>query len=190
VEKSAALKGKTLEQLITLSHKDPALQSVFNNAGQHWNHSVFWESLSAQGGRMPSALEKKIIADFGSVPKFQEEFKAASAGQFGSGWVWLVLAADGKLKVTKSANASSPLASGEGRALLTLDVWEHAYYVDFRNRRPDFTENFLSKLADFERAAQKLAQAQAEPAQPARAPAAQAAQAAHGQAVHGPQPAA
>jgi superoxide dismutase, Fe-Mn family len=185
VDKNAALKGKTLEQLIALSQRDPALQSVFNNAGQHWNHSVFWESLSAQGGRMPSALEKKVIADFGSVQKFQEEFKAASAGQFGSGWVWLVLAPDGKLKVTKSANASSPLASGEGRVLLTLDVWEHAYYVDFRNRRPDFTENFLSKLADFEHAAQKLAQVQAEPVQPARTPAAQPA---HGQAAHGPQP--
>jgi superoxide dismutase, Fe-Mn family len=161
VEKNPALKGKTLEQLVALAHKDAALQPVFNNAGQHWNHCVFWESLSTQGGRMPSALEKKVIADFGSVAKYQEEFKAASAGQFGSGWVWLVLGHDGKLKITKSSNASSPLATGEGRVLLTLDVWEHAYYVDFRNRRADFCENFLSKLADYERAAQKLA----EPAQ-------------------------
>src|SRR6185437_147038 len=165
VEKNPALKGKSLEQLITLSHKNAGLQAVFNNTGQHWNHCVFWESLSAQGGRMPEALEKKVIADFGSVEKYQEEFKAASAGQFGSGWVWLIVSHDGKLKVTKSSNASSPLATGEGRVLLTLDVWEHAYYVDFRNRRPDFTENFLSKLANYEAAAQKLAQAEKEPSQ-------------------------
>ncbi len=164
VDKNPALSGKTLEQLITLSNKNTGLQAVFNNAGQHWNHCAFWESLSAQGGAMPSALEKKVIADFGSVVKFQEEFKAASAGEFGSGWVWLILAHDGKLRITKSSNASSPLATGEGRVLLTLDVWEHAYYVDFRNRRPDFTENFLGRLANFENAAQKLATAQAQAA--------------------------
>ena len=162
VEKNPALNGKTLEQLITLAHKNAGLQAVFNNAGQHWNHCAFWESLSAQGGAMPGALEKKIIADFGSMDRYQEEFKAASAGQFGSGWVWLILAQDGKLRITKSSNASSPVATGEGRVLLTLDVWEHAYYVDFRNRRPDFTENFLSRLANYENAAQKLATAQAQ----------------------------
>jgi Fe-Mn family superoxide dismutase len=162
VDKNPALQGKTLEQLITLAHKNAGLQAVFNNAGQHWNHCVFWESLSAQGGRMPDALEKKIINDFGGVDKFREEFKSASAGEFGSGWVWLIRGHDAKLKITKSSNASSPLATGEGRVLLTLDVWEHAYYVDFRNRRPDFTENFLSKLANFENAAQKLAQAEKE----------------------------
>jgi superoxide dismutase, Fe-Mn family len=162
VDKNSALQGKTLEQLITLSHKNAALQAVFNNAGQHWNHCVFWESLSAQGGHLPGALEKKIAGDFGSVDKFREAFRAASAGEFGSGWVWLIRGHDGKLRITKSSNASSPLATGEGRVLLTLDVWEHAYYVDYRNRRPDFTENFLSKLANYENAAQKLAQAEKE----------------------------
>jgi len=162
VDKNPALQNKTLEQLITVAHKNAGLQAVFNNAGQHWNHCVFWESLSPQGGSMPGAFETKIATDFGSVDRFREEFKAASAGQFGSGWVWLIRGQDGKLKITKSSNASSPLATGEGRALLALDVWEHAYYVDFRNRRPDFTENFLTRLANYESAAQKLAQAEKE----------------------------
>jgi superoxide dismutase, Fe-Mn family len=158
VEKNPALKGKSVEQLITLSYKNVGLEAVFNNAGQHWNHCMFWESLSAQGGRMPAALEKKINADFGSVERFRQQFKAASEAQFGSGWVWLIVAPDGRLKVTKSANASSPLATGEGRVLLTLDVWEHAYYVDFHNRRPDFTDNFLDRLVNYENAAHRLAQ--------------------------------
>jgi Fe-Mn family superoxide dismutase len=159
VEKSEALKGKTLEQLIQLSNGKPDLVPVFNNAGQHWNHSFFWNSLSANGGGMPGALEKKLVSDFGGVDKFKEQFKAAALGQFGSGWAWLVAAPDGKLKITKTPNAGTPLATGEGKALLTLDVWEHAYYVDFRNRRPDFTDNFLAKLANYEFAAEQLASA-------------------------------
>src|SRR6185312_1726591 len=159
VEKNDSLKGKSLEEIIKLSAEKPDLQPVFNNAGQHWNHSVFWDSLSPTGGTVPGALERKLTEDFGSVDKFKEAFKAAAVGQFGSGWAWLVLAKDGRLKVTKSANAGSPLATGEGKVLLVLDVWEHAYYVDFRNRRPDFADNFLAKLANFENAAAKLQQA-------------------------------
>lgn len=156
VEKSDALKGKSLEELIRMSYGREDLQPVFNNAGQHWNHSVFWESLSPAGGAIPGVLEKKLIEDFGSVDKFKEIFKTTAVGQFGSGWAWLVLARDGKLKVTKTPNAGTPLATGEGKVLLVLDVWEHAYYVDFRNRRPDFTDNFLNKLANYENAAAKL----------------------------------
>ena len=159
VEKYDSLKGKSLEEIIKLSAEKPDLQPVFNNAGQHWNHSVFWESLSPSGGAVPGALERKLTSDFGSVDKFKETFKAAAVGQFGSGWAWLVVAKDGKLKVTKTANAGSPLATGEGKVLLVLDVWEHAYYVDFRNRRPDFVDNFLSKLANYENAAAKLQKA-------------------------------
>jgi Fe-Mn family superoxide dismutase len=159
VEKNDSLKGKSLEEIIKLSAEKPDLQPVFNNAGQHWNHSVFWESLSPSGGAVPGALERKLTSDFGSVDKFKETFKAAAVGQFGSGWAWLVVAKDGKLKVTKTANAGSPLATGEGKVLLVLDVWEHAYYVDFRNRRPDFVDNFLSKLANYENAAAKLQKA-------------------------------
>ena len=156
VEKNDALKGKSLEELIQLSYGKEELTPVFNNAGQHWNHSVFWESLSPEGGGIPGKLEKKLVEDFGSVDKFKETFKANALGQFGSGWAWLILAKDGKLKVTKTSNAGTPVATGEGKVLLVLDVWEHAYYVDFRNRRPDFTDNFLAKLANYEAAAAKL----------------------------------
>ena len=156
VEKNDALKGKTLEEVIKLAHGREDLTPVFNNAGQHWNHSFFWNCLSPSGGGIPGDLEKKLVSDFGSVDKFKEAFKTAATGQFGSGWAWLVLGKDGRLKVSKTANAGLPLASGEGKALLVLDVWEHAYYIDFRNRRPDFTDNFLAKLANYEFAAQQL----------------------------------
>lgn len=159
VEKNDALKGKTLEQIVQLAHGKDDLVPVFNNAGQHWNHSFFWNSLSPSGGAVPGNLEKKLVSDFGSVDKFKEQFKAAALGQFGSGWAWLILAPDGKLKITKTANAGTPIATGEGKPLLTLDVWEHAYYVDFRNRRADFTDNFLAKLANYDFAAQQLASA-------------------------------
>lgn len=157
VEKNQALQGKSLEQLIAFSNGKEELTPVFNNAGQHWNHSFFWNSLSAdKGGVIPPALEQKLVADFGGVDQFKAQFKTAALGQFGSGWAWLVLAKDGKLKISKTPNAGSPLASGEGKPLLVLDVWEHAYYVDFRNRRPDFTENFLNRLANYEFAAANL----------------------------------
>ena len=156
VEQNDALKNKSLEELVKLSQSDKALAPVFNNAGQHWNHSFFWPCLSPSGGAMPGALEKKIVADFGSVAKFKETFKEAAVGEFGSGWAWLILSSDGKLKVTKTSNASNPLATGEGKALLTLDVWEHAYYLDFRNLRPDFVDNFLNKLANYEFAQRQL----------------------------------
>ncbi len=159
VEKNAALQGKSLEELVKQSHNNADLVPVFNNAGQVWNHNVFWESLSPTGGGIPGVLEKKLVEDFGSVDKFKETFKTSALGQFGSGWAWLILGNDGKLKVTKTPNAGTPLATGEGKVLLVLDVWEHAYYVDFRNRRPDFTDNFLNKLANYEAAAAKLQKA-------------------------------
>jgi superoxide dismutase, Fe-Mn family len=158
VEKNESLKGKSLEEIIRLSYGREDLQPVFHNAGQHWNHSVFWESLSPSGGGIPSSLEKKLGEDFGSVDRFKEQFKAAAVGQFGSGWAWLVMPRDGKLKITKSSNAGTPVATGEGKVLLVLDVWEHAYYVDFRNGRPEFIDNFLNKLANYVAAAAKLQQ--------------------------------
>ncbi len=159
VDKNDALKGKSLEEIIRLAHERGDLAAVFNNAGQHWNHSLFWNSLTPNGGGIPGSLEKKLISDFGGVEKFKEQFKAAALGQFGSGWAWLVLGTDGRLKITKTGNAGTPVATGEGKALLVLDVWEHAYYVDFRNRRADFADNFLAKLANFEFAAAQLAAA-------------------------------
>lgn len=150
VEKNDALKGKSLEELIKLSYNKEDLTPVFNNAGQVWNHTFFWQCLSPNGGGIPGKLEQKLIADFGGVDKFKEQFKAAAVGQFGSGWAWLVQGKDGKLKITKTANAGTPIATDEGKPLLVLDVWEHAYYIDFRNRRPDFTDNFLNRLANYE----------------------------------------
>jgi Fe-Mn family superoxide dismutase len=132
---------------------------VFNNAGQHWNHILFWQSLSPTGGAIPPALEKKIADDLGGVERFKADFKAAAAGQFGSGWAWLVLGTNGKLKITKTPNGSNPLAEGLGHALQGLDVWEHSYYLDFRNRRPDYVANYLDKLANYEFAETRLSAA-------------------------------
>jgi Fe-Mn family superoxide dismutase len=156
VEKDANLQGKSLEEIIKLSHNKPELAPVFNNAGQHWNHNLFWQNMSASGGKIPGKLEAKLVQDFGSVQAFKDAFKVAGVGQFGSGWAWLVLGTDGKLKVTKTPNGSNPLATGEGKALLGLDVWEHSYYLDFRNRRPDYITNWLEKIANYEFAEAQL----------------------------------
>jgi Fe-Mn family superoxide dismutase len=156
VEKDANLQGKSLEEIIKLSYNKPELAPVFNNAGQHWNHNLFWKNLSATGGKIPGKLEAKLVQDFGSVQAFKDAFKVAGVGQFGSGWAWLVLGTDGKLKVTKTPNGSNPLATGEGKALLGLDVWEHSYYLDFRNRRPDYITNWLDKIANYEFAEAQL----------------------------------
>jgi Fe-Mn family superoxide dismutase len=156
IEKDSTLQGKSLEEIVKLSNGKPDLAPVFNNSGQHWNHIVFWQCLSPKGGAMPGKLEKKIAEDFGSVGKFKDEFKAGGISQFGSGWAWLVLGSDGKLKVTRTPNAGNPLATGDGKVLLGLDVWEHSYYLDFRNRRPDYITNFLDKLANYEYAAAQL----------------------------------
>ena len=156
VEKDANLQGKSLEEIIKLSYNKPELAPVFNNAGQHWNHNFFWPNMSATGGKIPGKLEAKLVQDFGSVQAFKDAFKVAGVGQFGSGWAWLVLGTDGKLKMTKTPNGSNPLATGEGKALLGLDVWEHSYYLDFRNRRPDYITNWLDKIANYEFAEAQL----------------------------------
>jgi Fe-Mn family superoxide dismutase len=156
VEKHAELEGKTLEEIITLSHGKPDMAPVFNNAGQHWNHNLFWQNMSPTGGKIPGRLEAKIAEDFGGVQAFKDAFKAAGVGQFGSGWAWLILGHDGKLKVTKTPNGSNPFATGEGKALLGIDVWEHSYYLDFRNRRPDYITNWLEKIANYEYAEAEL----------------------------------
>ncbi|MAB01028.1 MAG: superoxide dismutase [Stappia sp.] len=150
VEKTPDLQGKTLEEIVTGTYGDADRAGIFNQAGQHWNHIHFWNALSPEGGRIPGALEARLIADFGSVEAFKTAFKTAATSQFGSGWAWLIQTADGKLAVTKTPNGVNPLATGEGTALLGLDVWEHSYYVDFRNRRPDYVTNFLDRLANYE----------------------------------------
>ena len=156
VEKDQALAGLSLEDIIRHANGGAELAPVFNNAGQHWNHILFWNNLSPKGGRIPDSLEKKIVEDFGSVAAFKDAFKTAATSQFGSGWAWLVLDASGKLKVTKTANGSNPIATNEGKALLGLDVWEHSYYIDYRNRRPDYVSNFLDRLANYEFAEAEL----------------------------------
>ncbi len=156
VEKDPGLQGKSLEDIVKATYNVADKAPVFNNAGQHWNHIVFWQCMSSTGGGIPGKLEAKITADFGSVGAFKDAFRAGGVGQFGSGWVWLVLGGDGKLKVTRTPNGSNPLATGEGKVLLGCDVWEHAYYLDFRNRRPDYLQNWVDVLANYEYAAAQL----------------------------------
>ena len=152
------LEAKSLEDTITAVAGDAGKAGVFNNAAQVWNHSFYWQCMKPGGGGQPSgALADKINADFGSYEAFVEQFKTAGATQFGSGWAWLVLDG-GTLKVTKTANADLPLAHGQ-KALLTMDVWEHAYYLDYQNRRPDYMTTFLEKLVNWDFVAANLAAA-------------------------------
>lgn len=146
------LEGKPLEDIIVAAWEKKN-QPLFNNAAQVWNHTFFWNSMKPNGGGKPTgALAARIEKDFGSIEKFAEEFKNAGIGQFGSGWAWLVADKSGKLSVTKTPNAELPLVTGN-TAILTCDVWEHAYYLDYQNRRPDFLQTFLDKLVNWEFAA-------------------------------------
>ncbi len=130
-----------LETIIRKVAGDPARAGIFNNAAQVWNHSFYWKCLKAGGGGTPTgAVATKINAAWGSYEKFTEELKNAGVTQFGSGWAWLVLEG-GQLKITKTANADTPIAHGV-KPLLTLDVWEHAYYLDYKNDRAKFVEAF------------------------------------------------
>jgi Fe-Mn family superoxide dismutase len=150
------LEAKSLEDTISAVAGDAAKAGVFNNAAQVWNHSFYWQCMKPGGGGAPSgALAAKIDADFGSFDAFKEQFKTAGATQFGSGWAWLVLD-NGTLKVTKTPNADLPLAHGQ-MALLTMDVWEHAYYLDYQNRRPDYMTTFLDQLVNWDFVAANLA---------------------------------
>ena len=147
--KGTDLEGKSLEEIIVAAHTAKN-QALFNNSAQVWNHTFFWNCLKPQGGGKPTrTLAAQIEKDFGSYEKFAEEFKNAGVTQFGSGWAWLVADASGKLSVTKTPNAELPLVTGN-TAILTCDVWEHAYYLDYQNRRPDFLTTFLEKLVNWE----------------------------------------
>jgi superoxide dismutase, Fe-Mn family len=129
--------------------------AVFNNAAQVWNHTFYWHCMKPNGGGRPTGdLADAITRDFGSFERFREEFANAAATQFGSGWAWLVLE-KGKLAVTKTGNADLPLKHGQ-KALLTIDVWEHAYYIDFRNARPKYIDTFLEKLVNWDFVLQNL----------------------------------
>jgi Fe-Mn family superoxide dismutase len=149
--------GIDASDLVQLVHETAKIGgALFNNVGQCYNHSFFWNSLSPAGGGAPTGeISARIDADFGSFDEFKAQFVAGGVGQFGSGWVWLV-ERDGKLAIEKSANAETPLTTG-AKPLLVCDVWEHAYYLDFQNRRPDFLASFIDNLVNWDFANANLA---------------------------------
>lgn len=156
--KDTPLASESLEGVIRAVAGDASKAGVFNNAAQVWNHTFYWNCMKPGGGGQPSAAVASALASaFDSFEKFKEEFKNACVTQFGSGWGWLVVA-DGALKITKTANADLPLAHGQ-TALLTCDVWEHAYYLDYQNRRPDYVQVFLDNLVNWDFVAQNLSKA-------------------------------
>ena len=143
--KDTEFENMPLEEVVKNTAGRKEFTGIFNNAAQAWNHAFFWNCMQKDGGGEPSGeLKKKIERDFGSYENFRSEFKTAATTQFGSGWAWLV-EKDGKLSVMKTANADTPIAPGY-KPLITVDVWEHAYYLDYQNRRPDFVEAFLDHL--------------------------------------------
>ncbi len=149
--------NKPLEDIIRGTYQAGAVaqNGIFNNASQHWNHTQFWEMMGPGKPAMPGEVESRIKDAFGSVDKFKEEFVAAGVGQFGSGWAWLVVDTDGTLKITKTENGVNPLCFNQ-TALLGCDVWEHSYYIDYRNKRPVYLQNFLDNLVNWENVAERL----------------------------------
>ena len=142
-----SLQNKNLEELIVLSNNSN--QAIFNNAAQIWNHTFFFNSIKPNGGGNPEGkILDQIILDFGSVENFITEFKQAALAQFGSGWVWLVVN-NGHLEILKTTNAETPITKGL-RPILTCDVWEHAYYIDYRNRRIDYITVFIEQMINWE----------------------------------------
>ena len=153
--KDHELQSSSLEDIVVKTSKDASMAGIFNNAGQHWNHILFWQCMKPNGGgSIPSELEGRLNSDFGSVEQFKEAFIQAGTTQFGSGWAWLAID-NGKLVVTKSPNASNPLVDGM-KPILGCDVWEHSYYIDYRNKRPDYLKAFLESLVNWEFVASQL----------------------------------
>ncbi len=150
------LADKSLEEIVRAAAAAPDKKALFNNAGQVWNHNFLWKSMTPNGGGKPSGeIAERIEQDFKGYDAFAEAFSAAAVGQFGSGWAWLVL--DGEsLKIVGTANADTPLVHGKV-PLLTCDVWEHAYYLDYQNRRPDYVKTFLAHLVNWDFANANLA---------------------------------
>ncbi len=142
------LAEKLLEEIIKISAKDTAKTGIFNNAAQVWNHSFYWQCLKKNGGAPRGPVADKIKTVWGGFEKFADELKNAGITQFGSGWAWLVLE-DNQLKITKTANADTPIAHGQ-KPLLTIDVWEHAYYLDYQNRRPDYLAAVIQNLINWD----------------------------------------
>ena len=147
--KGTDLENEELEVIIRKAAGDSERIGIFNNAAQVWNHSFYWQCMKPKGGGPPSGpIAEKINADFGSYEAFVEQFKTAGATQFGSGWAWLVVEKD-KLKIMKTPNAHTPIAQGV-KPVLTVDVWEHAYYLDYQNKRPDYVSAFVDHLINWD----------------------------------------
>jgi Fe-Mn family superoxide dismutase len=143
------LAAKSLEEIIKIAAKDSAKTGIFNNAAQVWNHSFYWQCLKKAGGGAPTgAVAEKIKATWGNFEKFADDLKNAGITQFGSGWAWLISEGN-ELKITKTANADTPIAHGQ-KPLLTIDVWEHAYYLDYQNRRPDYLSAVIQNLINWD----------------------------------------
>lgn len=156
--KDSPLADKSLEEVIHAVTGDASKATVFNNAAQVWNHTFYWNCMKPGGGGAPTGdVAAAIEKAFGSYGKFAEEFKNACLTQFGSGWGWLV-AEEGTVKISKTPNADLPMAHGQ-TALLTCDVWEHAYYLDYQNRRPDYVQTFLDHLVNWDFVASNLSKA-------------------------------
>ncbi|HET6265825.1 MAG TPA: superoxide dismutase [Usitatibacter sp.] len=143
-----------LEQVVAETAGDTDKRKIFNNAGQHWNHSFFWQCLKPGGGKPSGDLARRIESDLGGLETFRKDFEKAAVECFGSGWAWLVLR-DGKLEILSTSNADTPIVMG-ATPLLTIDVWEHAYYLDYENRRPEFVKAVIERLLNWEFAAQQL----------------------------------
>lgn len=147
--KETAMQDMSLEKIILKSSQDKNMVGLFNNASQHWNHNLFWKCMKPNGGgKIPPRLEKRLITDFGSIDNFKSEFKNAGITQFGSGWCWLSIK-NSKLVISKTPNAANPLID-DMNPILGCDVWEHSYYIDYRNRRPEYLENFIENLINWE----------------------------------------
>ena len=140
--------GMPLEEVVKRAAKSEKDKAIFNNAGQAWNHDFYWKSMAPKGDEPTGRIKDLLQSSFGGLKEFKEAFTKAAVAQFGSGWAWLVKGNDGKLKITTTSNADSPLAHGE-TPILTADVWEHAYYLDYQNRRPDHIKAWLDKLANW-----------------------------------------
>lgn len=148
--------GQTVEAIVRTTYGNPSRAALFNNAAQLWNHTFYWRSMRPNGGGKPTgALAARVDQDFQGYDNFRKQFAEAALTQFGSGWAWLVENKDKKLELVKTGNADTPMAQGI-KCLLTIDVWEHAYYLDYQNRRADYVAGWLDKLVNWDFAAQSL----------------------------------
>lgn len=152
--KKGGFEGKTAEEIIVLTAGKKEYTEIFNNVAQAWNHAFFFNCLKPDGGTVGGELADRIIASFGSIDTFKQEFLKAANSRFGSGWAWLVLDGE-KLDIVTTVNADTPIARGL-KPVFTVDIWEHAYYLDYQNRRADFVENVLNHLADWDFVASRL----------------------------------